>query len=439
MPQHDPSNWWMPFTDHRQFQHKPRIFTAAKGSFLTTDDHRQVLDITAGLWCMNLGHGRQEVADAVSQQLMQLDFAPGFQFANPQAMRYAKRICQHTPDEINKVFYTNDGSSAVDTALKMAYAWHQAKGQGTRQRFVSRMGGYHGINIGGTSMQGLANNRKGFPVLDCVDFLPHLLDIEHNAFTKGLPDHGADKADALNDIIAFRGAENIAAVIIEPIIGAGGMVPPPKGYLQKIRQICDEHGIVLIFDEVVTGFGRTGAAFAANEFGVTPDIMTSAKGITGGFVPLGAVFVKDHIYQTIVDNAPDNGPEFFHGTTYAGHPVSCAAANACLDIYEREKLFEQSGSALIQHWQDTLHSLREALPQLVDIRNYGLLGGITFAQQPRFPGNAGGAVHNTCFDRGLLCRGIGNHMVMSPPLTITTQEIDVFAATFIDAVRKTLN
>lgn len=429
-------SWWMPFTNNRAFQENPRMFERAEGCFLYTSDEREVLDITAGLWCMNLGHGQKHIADAVQQQIMQLDFAPSFQFGNPVTFRFAERLIRHTPEGINKVFFTNDGSSSIDTAIKMAYAYQRARGKGSKQRFVSRLGGYHGIHIGGTSLQGMPNNRKGFPTLDTVDFLPSLWDVDSNAFSRGLPQHGAEKADALLDIIELRGADSIAAVVVEPIIGAGGMMPPPQGYLERLRQLCDEHDILLVFDEVITGFGRTGSAFAATEFGVTPDIMTTAKGITGGTVPMGAVFTGDHIYQTIVHNAPDNVPEFFHGTTYSGTPIAAAAGNACLDLYEEKDLFQQSGGELIEYWEDALHSLREQLPMLIDIRNYGLLGGVTFAAHEQAPAGMGPLVHQRCYENGLLCRAVGHHMVMSPPLTIKPEEIDVFIERFIRSVNE---
>lgn len=420
-------HWWLPFTNNRSYFENPRQFSHAKGSFLYTDDNREILDITASLWCMNLGHGNERIAEAIKQQLLTLDYSLPFNFGHAGAFDYARRITKHCPSGINKVFYTNDGSGAVDTAMKMATQYWRSRGQGQKTRFVSRLGGYHGINIGGTSLQGLPNNRKGFPALEQVDFLPHPWDVTRNAFSRGLPEHGgSEQADALLAIINNRGADNIAAVIVEPIAGAGGMFPSPKGYLERLREICDTHNILLIFDEVVTGFGRTGSAFACTEFGVTPDLFTSAKGISAGSIPLGAVFAGQHIYDSIVENANASMPEFMHGTTYSGHPVAIAAALACLDIYEEQNLFKASGNALLQHWEDSLHSLRDNNPSLIDIRNYGLLGAITFADDPRYPDGVGLAVHKAAFNNGLLCRPIVNHMVMSPPLTISRQEIDLF-------------
>jgi beta-alanine--pyruvate transaminase len=420
-------NWWLPFTNNQSFYENPRVFKRGKGSFLYTDDDREILDITACLWCMNLGHGNEQIAEAVKQQLLELDYSLAFNFGHPGGFEYAERIIRHCPEGINKVFYTNDGSGSVDTAIKMATQYWRARGQGQKTRFVSRMGGYHGINIGGTSLQGLPNNRKGFPSLEQVDFLPHPWDLENNAFSRGQPAQGGrEQAEALLDIIANRGAENIAAVVVEPIAGAGGMFPLPEGYLQRLRELCDEHDILLIFDEVVTGFGRTGSAFACTEFGVTPDIFTTAKGITAGTIPMGAVFTSRDVYDTIVENAPAGLPEFMHGTTYSGHPVAIASALACLDIYEEQGLFNASGNALIQHWEDSLHGLRDNNETLIDVRNYGLLGAITFAPDARYPAGVGLAVHQAAFNNGLLCRPIVNHMVMSPPLTISHAEIDLF-------------
>ncbi len=427
-------HWWQPFTNTRGFRENPRMFSRAEGCFLYTDDGRDVLDITACLWCMNLGHGRKEIAAAVKEQVETLDFAPGFSFGHEQAFRFAERLCQHTPEGMNRVFFTNDGSGSIDTAIKLARQYHLARGNAGKTRLVSRELGYHGINIGGTSIQGIANNRKGYPVLEEVDFLPSIFDIESNAFTRGLPTGGVEKAEALEGIVAERGADNIAAVIVEPIVGASGMVPPSLEYLQRLRDLCTKHDILLIFDEVVTGFGRTGAAFAANKLGVIPDLITCAKGITAGTIPMGAVIIRDDIQQTILDAAPAGTVELFHGTTYAGHPIAAAAGNACLDLYENEGLFERASGEIAEYWEDALHSLRD-IDALIDIRNYGLLGGITFAARPeQFPAGVGAAVHARCFENGLLCRGVGDHMVMSPPLTISKQEIDLF----IERLRKSI-
>lgn len=419
-------NWWQPFTNVRGFRQNPRLIARAEGSFVYTPEGRDVLDITAGLWCANLGHSRKEVADAVHQQLIQMDFCPPFQFGSPVTFRFAEKLVEHAPDGLNRVFFTNSGSESVDTAMKIAVACQRARGKAGKSRFIARERGYHGVNVGSTSLQGIPNNRKGFPTIDEVDFLPDMLDIANSAFSRGLPAKGAEKADALEQIIAFRGAENICAVIVEPVVGAGGMVPPPQDYLQRLRQICDRFDILLIFDEVVTGFGRTGSAFAAVEFGVTPDMMTTAKAINGGTVPMGGVFIKEEIQQAIFDAAPAGVPEIFHGNTYAGNPVAAAAGLAAFEIYEREGLLTRASGPIGQYWEDALHSLRD-IPHLIDIRNYGLLGAITFAADPeKYPTGVGVPVHNKCFENGLLCRAVADNMVMSPPLTISEQEIDLF-------------
>lgn len=419
-------NWWQPFTNVRGFRANPRLIERAEGCFVYTSDGREILDITAGLWCANLGHSRKEVADAVHAQLIQMDFCPPFQFGAPVTFRFAEKLVEYAPEGLNRVFFTNSGSESVDTAMKIATAYQRARGKATKTRFVARERGYHGVNVGSTSLQGITNNRKGFPTIDGVDFLPDPLDIASNAFSRGLPEKGADKANVLEQIIAFRGAENICAVIVEPVVGAGGMVPPPQNYLAALRTICDKHDILLIFDEVVTGFGRTGSAFASVEFGVTPDLMTTAKAINGGTVPMGGVFIKEDIQQTIFEAAPAGVPEIFHGNTYAGAPVAAAAGLAAFEIYEREGLLTRASGPIGRYWEDALHSLRD-VPHLIDIRNYGLLGAITFAPNPaEYPTGVGVPVHNRCFENGLLCRAVGDNMVMSPPLTIQESEIDLF-------------
>jgi beta-alanine--pyruvate transaminase len=430
--------WWQPFTNNRAFADYSRMFTRAEGSFLYTDDDRAVLDITAGLWCCNIGHARKSVADAVHAQLMQIDFAPPFQFGTPPAFQFAERLMKHTPDEINRVFFTNSGSEAVDTALKIAHLYQQTRGKGSKTRFISREQGYHGVNIGGTSMQGLPSNRQGFPVLEQLDWLPGMLDMERNAFSRGCPQHGTEEmAEAFEKIITRRGADSICAVIIEPISGAGGVVVPPTGYLKRIRELCDEHDILLIFDEVITGFGRTGSAFAAVEFDVVPDMMTLAKGINGGTVPMGGVLVKDSIQQSIFDNTPTTVPEFFHGNTYAGTPVAAAAGLAALDIYEGEGLFTRASGETGQYWEDALHALRD-LPHVVDIRNYGMLGAVSFYCEGLPAKSLGAKIHQRCYENGLLCRPVGDHMVMSPPLNISHDEIDLFIELFRKSVLEVL-
>ena len=431
-------NWWQPFTNNRAFAENPRMFTRAEGCFLYTDEDRSVLDITAGLWCCNIGHARKSVADAVHAQLMKIDFAPPFQFGTPPAFQFAERLMKHTPEGINRIFFTNSGSEAVDTALKIAHLYQQTRGKGSKTRFISREQGYHGVNIGGTSMQGLPNNRHGFPVLEQVDWLPGMLDIQKNAFSKGAPEHGTQEmVDAFEAIVTLRGAQSICAVIIEPISGAGGVVVPPKGYLKRMRELCDEHDILLIFDEVITGFGRTGSAFASVEFDVIPDMMTTAKGINGGTVPMGGVFVRDEIQQSIFDNTPTTVPEFFHGNTYAGTPVAAAAGLAALDIYEDEGLFTCGSGEKGQYWEDALHGLKD-LPQVIDIRNYGMLGAVSFDSGELPAKSLGPKIHQRCYENGLMCRPVGDHMVMSPPLSITNEEIDLFIEIFRKSVLEVL-
>lgn len=432
------NHWWQPFTNVRGFRQNPRLIARAQGCFVYTPDGREILDITAGLWCANLGHGRREVADAVRRQLLELDFAPPFQFGTPVTFEFAAKLAEYAPPGLDRVFFTNSGSESVETALKIAYAWQRARGKAGKTRFIARERGYHGVNLGGTSLQGIPNNRKGFPTLDNVDFLPDPLDIPANAFRRGLPEQGAHKLDALEKIIAQRGAENICAVIVEPIVGAGGMVPPAVGYLERLREICTRHDILLIFDEVVTGFGRTGSVFAAIEFGVTPDIMTTAKAINGGTVPMGGVFVHRDIQQAIFDAAPAGVPEIFHGNTYAGAPVAAAAGLAAFEIYEREGLLTRASGPIGRYWENALHSLRD-IPHLIDIRNYGLLGAVTFAPDPaKFPGGVGVPVHNRCWENGLLCRAVGDNLVMSPPLVISEAEIDLFVARLRQSIRDVL-
>ncbi len=431
-------HWWQPFTNVRAFRNNPRIISRAEGCFLYTEDGRDVLDITAGLWCVGLGHGRREVADAVHRQLMELDYAPGFQFGNPTTFRFAEVLAQHAPPELSRVFFTNSGSESVDTAIKIAFQYQAARGQGNRTRLVSRQRGYHGINIGGTSLQGLPNNRKGFPILHEVDFLDDTLDIANAAFSRGLPQAGAERADQLEKIIAERGADTICAVIIEPVVGAGGMVPPPRGYLEKIREICTRHDILLIFDEVVTGFGRTGQCFASQTFGIVPDMMTTAKAINGGTVPMGGVFIKPEIQETIFAAAPTTGPELFHGNTYAGCPVAAAAGLAAFEIYQREGLLTRASGPIGKYWEDALHSLAD-IEHIIDIRNFGLLGAVSFRGNPeRFPAGVGVAVHNKCFENGLLARGVADGMVMSPPLTISEAEIDLFIERYRKSIAEVL-
>ena len=377
---------WMPFTANRQFKKNPRLLVRAKGMHYWSHDGRQVLDGTSGLWCVNAGHARPEIADAVHAQLMELDYAPGFQMGHPKVFELAARLTAAAPQTLDHVFFTNSGSESVETALKIALAYHRVKGDGSRIRLIGRERGYHGVNFGGVSVGGMVSNRKHFgALLAGVDHIRHTHDLSTNAFTRGEPQHGAELADDLERLVALHDASTIACLIVEPVAGSAGVLIPPKGYLQKLRQICDKHGILLIFDEVITGFGRLGAAFGSDYFGVTPDIMTTAKGLTNGVVPMGAVFVKKEIYETFM-NGPEHLIEFFHGYTYSGNPTSSAASLATLDIYQREGLLTRA-SEMAKHWEDALHSLK-GLPHVIDVRNIGLIGAVELGADRGLSGEA---------------------------------------------------
>src|SRR5277367_710174 len=350
------ANFWMPFTANRQFKAAPRIFTAAEGMYYTTSDDRKILDGTAGFWCVNAGHGRKRVAEAVERQLLNLDFAPTFQMGHPIAFEFAERLAEIAPGSLDRVFFTSSGSESVETALKIALAYQRVIGQGTRTRLIGRERGYHGVGFGGISVGGIVNNRRIFPQLPGVDHLRHTHDLERNVHSRGQPDHGAELANDLERMVALHGAETIAAVIVEPVAGSTGVLIPPKGYLQRLRQLCDKHGILLIFDEVITGFGRLGTPFAANYFGVTPDLMTTAKGITNGTVPMGAVFVSRSIHDALM-TGPESQIELFHGYTYSAHPVACAAGLATLEIYQRDGLLTRA-KTLSKQWEHAAHALR---------------------------------------------------------------------------------
>lgn len=354
----DLNAYWMPFTANRQFKAAPRLFSSASGIFYRTVDGREVLDGSAGLWCVNAGHGRIEIAEAVAQQLSTLDYAPSFQMGHPKAFDFATQLTKIAPEGFGHVSFTNSGSESVDTALKIALAYHRARGEGHRTRLIGHERGYHGVGFGGTSVGGMVNNRRAFgALLPGVDHLPHTHNLEANAFSRGQPSWGAHLAEGLSDIVALHGADTIAAVIVEPVAGSTGVLVPPIGYLQALRAICDKHGLLLIFDEVITGFGRLGAPFAAQFFNVTPDIIATAKGITNGTVPMGAVLVRDTIHSAFM-NGPEALIELFHGYTYLGHPVACAAGLATSDIYQREGLLTRAGT-IADQWADALHALRD--------------------------------------------------------------------------------
>ncbi|HQT53494.1 MAG TPA: aspartate aminotransferase family protein [Phenylobacterium sp.] len=413
--------WWMPFTANRQFKADPRLLTEANGMYYRAADGQEVLDGTSGLWCVNAGHGRAEIAEAVRRQLMTLDFAPSFQMGHPIGFEFAQALTKIAPAGMDRVFFTNSGSESVDTALKIAMAYHRARGEGQRVKLIGREKGYHGVGFGGLSVGGLVNNRRSFVTLPGVDHLPSTYDLARNAFSRGLPVHGTEKADALEGLIALHGAETIAAVIVEPVAGSAGVLPPPLGYLARLREICDRHGILLIFDEVITGFGRVGAAFASQAFGVTPDIMTTAKGLTNGVIPMGAVFVRRAVHDAVVQG-PEGAIEFFHGYTYSGHPVACAAGLAVLEIYAREDLFGRV-AALAPLWEAALHALRAA-PHVIDIRNVGLMGAIELSPRDGAPGARGYEVLVSALKAGLLVRATGDTIALSPPLIISQAEVD---------------
>lgn len=414
--------FWMPFTANRQFKQSPRLLVSAAGMYYRSIDGREILDGTAGLWCVNAGHCRPEIVSAIAQQAATLDFAPTFQMGHPGPFQVADRLRAMTPDPLNHVFFANSGSEAVDTALKIALAYHRLRGEGARQRLIGRERGYHGVGFGGISVGGIAPNRKFFgSLLAGVDHLPHTHNLEQNAFSKGQPAWGAHLADELERLVALHDASTIAAVIVEPLAGSTGVLIPPQGYLERLRTICDRHGILLIFDEVITGFGRLGAPFASQYFGVTPDLITVAKGLTNAAVPMGAVIVRDDIYETFMQG-PAGQIEFFHGYTYSGHPLACAAALATLEIYEKEALFERAAS-LAPYWQEAIHSLR-GLPHVIDIRNLGLVAGIELAPREGQGGARGYDALCRAFEAGLLIRVTGDIIALSPPLVVERSHID---------------
>ncbi|MEG4043685.1 MULTISPECIES: aspartate aminotransferase family protein [unclassified Microcoleus] len=414
--------YWMPFTANRQFKANPRILVSAKDMHFTSDDNRSILDGTAGLWCVNAGHARETIAEAVKQQVLRLDYSPAFQMGHPGAFELAERLVKMIPGNFDRVFFTNSGSESVETALKIAIAYHRVKGEGTRQRLIGRERGYHGVGFGGISVGGIGTNRKFFgSLLTGVDHLPHTHNLEHNAFSRKQPEWGAHLADELERIVALHDASNIAAVIVEPVAGSTGVLIPPKGYLERLRAICDKYGILLIFDEVITGFGRLGSSFATEYFGVVPDIVTAAKGITNGTVPMGAVFVKEGIYDAFM-NAPENAIELFHGYTYSGHPLACAAALATLDIYEEERLFERADK-MAGYWEDAVHSLK-GVRHVIDVRNLGLVAGIELESIAGKPGKRAFDCFLQCYEKGLLIRTTGDIIALSPPLIIEKEHID---------------
>ncbi len=424
---------WMPFTANRQFKSNPRLLVAAKDMYYTTHDGRQVLDGIAGLWAVNAGHCRAPIVEAIKKQAETIDYATGFQLHHPSAFLAAERLAQIAPTGMDRVFFVNSGSEAVDTALKMALAYHRARGEGTRTRFIGRERGYHGVGFGGISVGGMTANRKTFSgaMLPGVDHLPHTHDLDRNAYSRGQPESGAHFADDLERLVALHDASNIAAVIVEPVAGSTGVLVPPKGYLQRLRSICDKHGILLIFDEVITGFGRTGSAFASQTFGVTPDMITCAKALTNAAVPMGAVIVKRELYDAFM-TGPDNAIEFYHGYTYSGHPLAAAAAVATLDLFKQEGLFERAAQ-LAPYLEQCAHSLR-GLPHVIDIRNIGLVAGIELEPIPGKPTARAFEAFVRAYQKGVLIRTTGDTIALSPSLIIEKNQIDQL----FDTVREVL-
>ena len=430
----DLESFWLPFTPNRAFKRAPRLVVRAKDMHYYTDDGRAVLDGTAGLWCSNAGHSRDLIVAAIQRQAEQLDYAPTFQFAHPQAFELASRIAALAPAGLDRVFFCNSGSEAVDTALKIALAYHHVRGDGARTRLIGRERGYHGVGFGGLSVGGIVNNRRAFAThLPGVDHISHTHDLARNAFSKGLPAHGAELADDVERLVALHGSETIAAVIVEPVAGSTGVLLPPQGYLQRLRALCDKHGILLIFDEVITGFGRLGTPFAADYFGVTPDLIASAKGLTNGTVPMGTVFASRKIHDAMMVG-PENQIELFHGYTYSAHPVACAAGIATLEIYQRENLLTR-GAALTEYWQGAMHSLKDSA-NVIDIRAIGLVAGIELSSRPDAPGSRAYDIMVDCFNRGLVVRVTGDTLALSPPLIVERAEIDEMVMILSDAIKR---
>ena len=424
--------YWMPFTANRQFKKAPRLMTRAQGMHYWDSDGRQILDGVAGLWCVNAGHGRTRITQAIQAQAAEMDFAPPFQMAHPKAFELATRVAAVAPAGMDKVFFTNSGSEAVDTALKMALAYHRVRGEGTRTRLIGRERGYHGVNFGGISVGGMVANRKQFgALLPGVDHIRHTHDPARNAFSRGQPAHGAELADDLERLVALHDVSTIAAVIVEPVAGSTGVLVPPQGYLQRLREICTKHGILLIFDEVITGFGRTGNPFAAQTFNVTPDLMCVAKGLSNGALPMGAVIAGSHVYDAFM-NGPESTIEFFHGYTYSAHPLACAAGIATLDTYADDGLLTRA-ARLEKTFADAVHSLAGE-PNVIDVRNIGLVAGIELAPLPGEPTKRAFNVFLDCWQQGLLIRTTGDTVALSPPLIIEEAQI----AQIVDTVRAAL-
>jgi beta-alanine--pyruvate transaminase len=425
--------YWMPFTPNREFKAEPRMVVRAEGVHYWNERGERVIDAASGLFCCAAGHGRREIADAVGRQLAELDFIAPFLRGHPKSFEFAQRIAELTPGDLNRVFFVNSGSEAVDTAMKIALAFHRAQGQGERTMFVSRERAYHGVNFGGTALSGLVNNRRRFgPALPGVVHMRHTL-LPENRFTPGEGEHGVELADDLTRFVNLYGAENIAACFVEPIAGSTGCLVPPRGYLARLREICDRHGILLVFDEVITGFGRTGQAFAAQSFGVTPDMITMAKALTNGAQPMGAVAVSERIHDAIVGAAPDGAIELFHGYTYSGHPAACAAGIATLDIYRREGLFERARERS-PRFLEAMFALAD-VPVVADIRGYGMMAAIELHPDAA-PGRRGHEFQKQLFDNGLHLKTTGDAAIVAPPLVATDGQIEEIAAILRHTLRQ---
>ncbi len=428
--------FWMPFTWNRRFKQNPLLLASAKDMHYTSVDGRPILDGTAGLWCCNAGHGRERIVEAVQQAVARLDFAPTFQLGHPLVFELASRLTNLVPGDYDHVFFCNSGSEAVDSALKIALAYHRMRGDAARTRLIGRERGYHGVGFGGISVGGIVKNRMFFgPLINGVDHLPHTHNLEHNAFTRGQPEWGAHLADELERLVALHDASTIAAVIVEPVAGSTGVLVPPVGYLQRLREICDKHGILLIFDEVITGFGRLGKGFATEYFGVEPDLITCAKGLTSGTIPMGAVICRKGIYETFIDAADASGStiELFHGYTYTGHPVAAAAGLATLEVYKEDGLFDRAAE-LSGYWENALHSFKDAR-HVIDIRNIGMIGAIELEPRPGKPTERAYDAFVKCFEKGVLIRVTGDIIALSPPLIIEKAQIDEIFETLRDVLQ----
>lgn len=425
--------FFMPFSANRRFKSAPRLLASAKDMHYFTEDGRKILDGTSGLWCVNAGHCRPRIVEAIQKQAAELDFAGTFQMGHPKAFEAASRLVNIAPKGFDHVFFTNSGSESVETALKMALAYHRARGNASKVRLIGRERGYHGVNFGGTAVGGIAANRKWFgTVVAGVDHLPHTHDIARNAFSRGEPEHGVELANELERLVALHDASTIAAVIVEPVACSTGVLIPPKGYLKRLEAICRKHDILLIFDEVITAFGRLGTPFAADYFDVSPDLITTAKGITNGTIPMGAVFMKKNVNDTLM-SGPENAIDFFHGYTYSGHPMAAAASIGTLDTYQEEGLLTRA-SQIATYWEDRMHALK-GLPHVIDIRNIGLIGAVEFQPDPDAPGERAYSRFVKCFEKGLLVRQTGDIIALSPPLIVTESQIDQLFDIFTDVLK----